>query len=156
MRCLSQLGPTASLSQRAAWVYPASGGAGGIINNDNKAIKNMICLRIRLGAERRNLSLTAAGKCCQLLLYAQKTLSIQTEMSAFCTWTQICGCPDTTSAAPAHSQLIKQWLDAGCSKYHFSVERAHRASSFRLVGPLLLWLGCMFRRTEMACGVCLG
>lgn len=57
MCCLSQLGSTASLPQRAAWVYSASGGIGGVINNINKAIRtNMIFLKGRLDAGRRNLS----------------------------------------------------------------------------------------------------
>lgn len=75
--CLSQLGSTASLLQRPAWVCSASGGPGGIINNVNKAVKtNMISPKGRLDVERRNLSVTKRARA--VICYyirGEKTLS---------------------------------------------------------------------------------
>ncbi|TNN75423.1 hypothetical protein EYF80_014235 [Liparis tanakae] len=53
------LGSSASLPQRAAWVCSASEGTGAIINNINKAVKtNTIPLKVRLDADGRNISVT--------------------------------------------------------------------------------------------------
>ncbi len=64
---------------------------------------------------------------------------------------------ETTTATPADDQFIKQWLDAGCYKCYLPAACTCRSSSFRAVGLLLLWLGCILLwHTEMSCGVHLG
>ena len=125
MCCLSQLGSTASLRQRAAWVCSASGGTGLIINNVNKAIKtNVIFPKVRPDAERRHLSVTerAGESWCEKSLYFTVSLHVNTEKQR-----KVAGQkpPQQQQQAPVDNHFIKQWLDASCNKCHLSAAHTH-------------------------------